>query len=339
IINCVGGQDIVFDTHHTFTYRVKDWGYGTVALLNYLENPNNGFIYNDTVRVEVHVSADAPQGLEWDRGFVGLKNLGATCYMNSLLQSFFFTGALRKAVFSMPVINEQVTRNVTLALQRVFYYLMNSTEPVGTRRLTMSFGWSSIETIMQQDVQEFCRVLLDNLETKMKGSSVENVIPSLFKGKMRTFIRCLNVPYESGRTENFYDIQLNVKGKKTIYESLQEYTALEVLDGANKYDAGIHGHQPAEKYTKFSHLPPILHLHLMRFQYLGSEQKINDRFEFPEELNLFEFSEGVNPEDCLYNLHAVLVHSGNVRAGHYVVYINTNLHERTQDAYRPKVVD
>lgn len=39
---------------------------------------------------EVKVTADAPHGVSWDSkkhtGFVGLKNQGATCYMNSLLQ-------------------------------------------------------------------------------------------------------------------------------------------------------------------------------------------------------------------------------------------------------------
>jgi len=36
----------------------------------------------------------------WDSkkltGFVGLKNQGATCYMNSLLQTLYFTNKLRK---------------------------------------------------------------------------------------------------------------------------------------------------------------------------------------------------------------------------------------------------
>ena len=37
---------------------------------------------------------------------------------------------------------------------------------------------------MQHDVQELCRVLLDNMESKMKKTVVEGTIPKLFEGKM-----------------------------------------------------------------------------------------------------------------------------------------------------------
>ena len=36
-------------------------------------------------------------------GFVGLKNQGATCYMNSLLQTLFHTHEFRRAVYNMPL--------------------------------------------------------------------------------------------------------------------------------------------------------------------------------------------------------------------------------------------
>jgi len=43
----------------------------------------------------------------WDSkkhtGYVGLKNQGATCYMNSLLQTLFFTNQLRKACLTVYV--------------------------------------------------------------------------------------------------------------------------------------------------------------------------------------------------------------------------------------------
>ena len=56
----------------------------------------------------------------------------------------------------------------------------------------------------------------------------------------------------------------------------------ENLDGDNKYDAGPeHGLQDAEKGICFKQFPPILHLHLMRFQYdstVDASVKYNDRY-------------------------------------------------------------
>jgi ubiquitin carboxyl-terminal hydrolase 7 len=40
-----------------------------------------------------------------------------------------------------------------------------------TRELTKSFGWDTLDAFMQHDVQEFNRVLQDNLENKMKVCS------------------------------------------------------------------------------------------------------------------------------------------------------------------------
>nr|VZI41838.1 unnamed protein product [Spirometra erinaceieuropaei] len=191
--------------------------------------------FYDTLVLQAHVYADAPHGVDWDSkrftGFVGLRNQGATCYMNSLLQAFFFTNELRRAVFLMPTESDDASTSIPLALQRVFYELQFSNRAVGTKKLTRSFGWESLDSFMQHDAQELCRVLLDNMESKMKGTSVEDTIPNLFRGKMLSYIRCKHVPYESKREENFYDIQLKVKGNRTIYEAFEEYiTGFDLCD-------------------------------------------------------------------------------------------------------------
>ena len=58
------------------------------------------------------------------------------------------------------------------------------------------------------------RQLLDKLESKMKGTCVEGVIPKLFEGKTISYCRCKHVDYQSSLTETYYDIQLNIKDKK-----------------------------------------------------------------------------------------------------------------------------
>lgn len=61
--------------------------------------------------------------------------------MNSLLQTLYFTNILRKAVYQMPTEKDDTTKSVALALQRVFFDLQFSDKPVGTKRLTRSFGY------------------------------------------------------------------------------------------------------------------------------------------------------------------------------------------------------
>ncbi|XP_048519747.1 ubiquitin carboxyl-terminal hydrolase 7 isoform X2 [Dendroctonus ponderosae] len=315
---------------HLFYSKENDWGFSHFMTWSDVLDPEKGYIKDDAITLEVHVVADAPHGVSWDSkkhtGYVGLKNQGATCYMNSLLQTLYFTNQLRKAVYKMPTESDDSTKSVALALQRVFHELQFCDKPVGTKKLTKSFGWETLDSFMQHDVQEFLRVLLDKLESKMKGTCVEGTVPKLFEGKMLSYIRCKNVDYSSTRSETFYDIQLNIKGKKNIYESFKDYVAKETLEGDNKYDAGEHGLQEAEKGVIFSNFPPVLHLHLMRFQYdpvTDSSVKFNDRFEFYEKIHLDDFLQEQDPNDpANYTLHAVLVHSGDNHGGHYVVFIN-----------------
>jgi hypothetical protein len=204
-----------------------------------------------------------------------------------------------------------------------------STKEVSTNVLIRAFGWTTQEQFTQQDVQEMMRVLLDKLEENMKGTVVDGVVKYLFCGKERSFIRCLNVDYESKRTQEFYDIQLDVRGCKNVIESFRKYTAKETLDGENQYDAEKFGKQDAEKGVIFTHLPPVLTIHLKRFDYdmnFGFV-KVHDRYEFPVRLCLDEFV--VQDEDApenpgrgnTYLLHSVLVHAGDVGGGHYYAFI------------------
>ena len=242
--------------------------------------------------------------------------------MNSLLQSLYFTSYFRKAVYQIPTENDEPGNSIALSLQRIFYQMDKASDPASTLELTQSFGWSSLDAFMQHDVQEFNRVLQDNLEGKMKKTKAENALSRLFVGKMKSYIKCVNVAYESAREEEFWDIQLNVKGMKNLRESFADYVQVETLDGDNKYFAEGYGLQDAKKGVIFQDFPPVLHLQLKRFEYdmeRDAMVKINDRHEFPLEIDLKEFLDESADREANYNyvLHGVLVHSGDLHGGHY----------------------
>ena len=93
---------------------------------------------------------------------------------------------------------------------------------------------------------------------------------------MKGYIKCVNVDYESARTEDFLsayinhsssgrktyaillDIQLNVKGMKTLRDSFRDYIAVETMDGDNKYQAEGYEWQDAKKGIVFQSFPPVV---------------------------------------------------------------------------------
>ncbi|CAH9125061.1 unnamed protein product [Cuscuta epithymum] len=328
------------ETLHQFNKGECDWGFTSFMPLSDLYDPCKGYLVNDTVVIEAYVAVRKvvdywSYDSKKETGFVGLKNQGATCYMNSLLQTLYHIPYFRKAVYHMPTTENGIfSGSISLALQSLFYKLQYSDTSVATKELTKSFGWDTHESFMQHDVQEFNRVLCETIEYKMKGTVVEGTIQRLFEGHLMNYIECIDVNFKSTRKESFYDLQLDVKGCQDVYASFDKFVEVDRLEGANKYHAEDHGLQDAKKGMLFIDFPPVLQLQLKRFEYDSTQNgmvKINDRYEFPLELDLDrENSKYLSPEADktvrnLYTLHSVLVHSGNVHGGHYYAFIRPTL--------------
>jgi len=259
-------------------------------------------------------------------GVVGLENQGATCYLNSLLQSQFHLNAFRRAVYDMPT-EGSAADSIPTSLQRLFYELQVSRMACSTKELTKSFGWNSLQAFQQHDVSELNRILCDRLEERMKGTTEESTIPDLFTGEFETYLTCVNVDYESSRKEKFMQLNLQVRGIKGLAESFREYIKPERLDGDNKYMTEGYGKQDADKGVRFIKFPPVLHLALQRFTFdfqTLSTIKINSRYEFQGRIDLEEFLDPKARTHCgdnVYILHSVLVHHGNAHGGHYFAYV------------------
>lgn len=101
VLSALGPEhDATKETQHTFQGMENDWGFNNFISRVDLENPARGLINEDTVRVKVEIEVRVPEDFSYDSrketGYVGLKNQGATCYMNSLLQTLYNINQFRK---------------------------------------------------------------------------------------------------------------------------------------------------------------------------------------------------------------------------------------------------
>ncbi|XP_050640670.1 ubiquitin carboxyl-terminal hydrolase 16 isoform X1 [Macaca thibetana thibetana] len=96
---------------------------------------------------------------------------------------------------------------------------------------------------------------------------------------------------------------------------------------ANMKGERKHVYTNAKKQMLISLAPPVLTLHLKRFQQAGFNlRKVNKHITFPEILDLAPFCtlkcKNVAEENTrvLYSLYGVVEHSGTMRSGHYTAY-------------------
>lgn len=95
------------ETQHQFNARESDWGFTSFMPLGELYDPGRGYLVNDTCIVEADVAVRRvidywSHDSKKETGYVGLKNQGATCYMNSLLQTLYHIPYFRKVSIFAP---------------------------------------------------------------------------------------------------------------------------------------------------------------------------------------------------------------------------------------------
>ncbi|KAK9289140.1 hypothetical protein L1049_017613 [Liquidambar formosana] len=269
---------------------------------------------------DLRASADSP---------AGLTNLGATCYANSILQCLYMNKSFRDGVFSVePDVLKQ--HPVLDQLARLFSQLHAS---------KMAFIDSApfIKTLeldngVQQDSHEFLTLLLSLLEQCLSRSEVSKartIVQDLFRGSVShvtTCSKCGKDSEASSNMEDFYELELNVKGLKSLDESLDDYLSVEELCGDNQYFCeSCMTRVDATRSIKLRTLPAVLNFQLKRCVFLPkttTKKKITSAFCFPGELDMGQRLSEPSQSRFIYDLSAVLIHKGAaVNSGHYIAHI------------------
>lgn len=247
------------------------------------------------------------------KNFGGLANQGNTCYLNALLQTLFHLRAFREGVLDSVVVRKRLfwrrRRPPREALARIFGQLSRN-RTASTRELTRALG---VDPNEQQDAQEYLRLLLDQVDevaTEVYGgeaASVLQVTPDEAEeiGKNLTSVK----------VTKFLDVSLEVR--PTLKEAVAAALEPELL--GDKWKTPEDGYRSATKAWTVKKLPGALVFHLKRFAFDGTTvAKIGEPLDVPLEFQGYF-------DDEVYRLHAVIVHVGSAREGHYYAFVDPQL--------------
>ena len=155
--------------------------------------------------------------------------------------------------------------------------------------------------------------------------NTKEVVSTIFGGRLCSQVKCLNgsCRYVSNTFDPFLDLSLEISRASTLTKALQRFTAVETLDGNNKYKCEeCRALVKASKRFWIESAPNVLTVQLKRFEYGAYGRKVDKHVKFPSTLDLTPYMRAPACQPGEYSLYAVLVHSGHsTHSGHYYSFI------------------
>jgi ubiquitin C-terminal hydrolase len=174
--------------------------------------------------------------------YVGLVNLGCTCYMNSVMQQLFMCPQFRNFIctsndpkrHSMPI-EDNVLYNTKYLFANLIKSQMPSYNPVVFFNSIKDFNGEPMPTNEQRDVDEFLNIYMDKIEQNILGTEDDKYLKSIFGGAFAQELICKDCPHRSSREEPYMALSLEIKNKSNITEALDLFIQGEMLEGDNAY--------------------------------------------------------------------------------------------------------
>lgn len=282
--------------------------------------------------------------LEWkkiQRIGAGLVNMGNTCFLNSTLQCLTYTPPLvnyclsnehndtcRQTGFCMMC---ELQRHI----KRCYDNYGNAIKPQSIlqklRMIAKHMHWGR-----QEDAHEFLRYLVEALQKSClnlnfvgkldKFSKETTVVNQIFGGFLRSQVQCLKCKERSNTYDPLLDISLDIKTSPTLEKAFEHYVKPEMLVHENAYMCTKCKQKvPAQKRFSIHKPPNVLTVSLKRFEFGRMSGKITRQINFQEKLNIRPYMSNKQGEPVIYNLYAVLVHTGvHCNSGHYFCYVKSS---------------
>ncbi|XP_034939757.1 probable ubiquitin carboxyl-terminal hydrolase FAF-X isoform X2 [Chelonus insularis] len=238
-----------------------------------------------TMLIDMFYSERDEPLVEWDylppvgprplKGFVGLKNAGATCYMNSVLQQLYMIESIRVGLLAAEGaatdLNEDFSGEERVDGENTIEASDNDTneEKCGVdesrkeynvgilKQVQAIFGhlaYSKLQYYIprglwkhfklqgepvnlreQQDAVEFFMSLVESLDEALKALGHEQIMSKILGGSYSDQKICKGCPHRYSKEESFSVISVDIRNHSNLLDSLEQYVKGELLEGADAY--------------------------------------------------------------------------------------------------------
>mmetsp|Transcript_49180 Transcript_49180/g.77747 ORF Transcript_49180/g.77747 Transcript_49180/m.77747 type:complete len:524 (+) Transcript_49180:143-1714(+) len=150
----------------------------------------------------------------------------------------------------------------------------------------------------------------------------KSILVDLFQGQFRSIVTCTRCGKVSKTFDPYLYMSLPVNdGMRSIEDALQAFLAEETLSGNEQWRCNrCKQRVDATKKIDIWKLPPVLVLHLKRFEFDTRTfrfQKIQAALDSPLTIDLSEWVKSEQKEPLVYDITCVANHSGAFGSGHY----------------------
>ncbi|EOD45051.1 putative ubiquitin carboxyl-terminal hydrolase protein [Neofusicoccum parvum UCRNP2] len=307
-------------------------------------------------------------------GLRGLYNMGQTCFMSVILQCLIHNPFIKAFYLGEGHTSKDCDREscTSCALDEIFteYYSLEKTEGYGAVSMLLG-SWSGAQALagyQQQDAHEYMQFILNNLHLENDGTEsgpgkdgegdCSCLIHKTFSGKLQSTVTCDKCRNVTTAIDPVMDLSLDLRSqakKRKLEGDAEKNPAIDLRDcldrftGKEKLAAADYScekcggtQQNATKQLSIKKLPPVLPIHLKRFETSKSTStKLETKIAFPMSLDLYPYttrarttntsskdssangtkeSKALPTPTCMYELASVIVHKGKIDSGHYVSY-------------------